>query len=228
MDNKKELKELQAQKAKLERRLKVNSPGSHKSSLHARAVLHFIGKRIKELEEKLLAILILFCLAIPSAEASREIPPVKYMDLCKATKAVIWILKDQGAGPKDYRIKFADGYAWPIAAYSRKYGVDIDASAVVAYRESSFRLDVVGSKGELGLFQIHKRKLNDWQDVYENSEKGIKRLSQAVRACNRKKLNTWEHVFGHYRSGRCIPEYGIEKAKLLRKLKRAMQSRPAT
>lgn len=221
-NTKKELKELQAQKAKLERRLKVNSGEGHKSSMHARAVIHWIEKRIAQLSKQL-AVIILLCLAVQSTRAETEIPPVKYLDLCQATEAVIWILKDQGANPKDYRIKFADGYAWPIAAYSRKYGVDIDASAVAAFRESSFRLEAVGSQGELGLFQLHKRRLENWQDIYENAEKGIKRLSQAVRVCFRKNLKTWEHVFGHYRSGRCNAEFGTEKAKLLRKLKKALR-----
>ncbi|NIQ90997.1 MAG: transglycosylase SLT domain-containing protein [Nitrospinaceae bacterium] len=147
---------------------------------------------------------------------------VRYRDLCKATGAIVWILKDQGARPTDYRLQFADGFAWAIVPAAKKYGVDIDAMIVTAFTESSFHADAVGEKGERGLYQIHRRPLRDWKDIRENADKGARLLARAIRTCS-DKGGTWEHVFGHYRSGRCDPEFGKWKARLYRRLKKELR-----
>ena len=115
-----------------------------------------------------------------------------------------------------------------IAEKSRKHGVDIDAMVALAFTESSFNADAIGSKGEIGLYQLYKRyaiEADKYLDKYAgNVEVGARRLSIAVMICTKKgqRPATWEEIYGHYRSARCDPELGKHKARLLRRLKTAL------
>ncbi len=168
---------------------------------------------------------ILLCAGLASASKFRPL-----FDAGRATRGIIWILKDQGAQKYDYRFTWAGEIGRIIGIQSKEKGVDIDAMVTTAYTESSFHMDAVGEKGEMGMFQLYgsylKRMLKR-RDQYEaNVEIGAERLALAIRVCTQdgQKETAWEEVFGHYRSGGCNPEYGKWKAKLLRRLKKALDN----
>lgn len=118
-----------------------------------------------------------------------------------------------------------------IAEKSRDKGVDIDAMVTLAFTESSFNMDAVGLKGESGMYQLYKKyadEANKRRDKYEaNVEIGARRLAIAIRVCTKRGTSpaTWEEVYGHYRSSYCNPRHGEKKAKLLRRLKAALNAK---
>jgi len=176
----------------------------------------------------ILACSLLFCPLWSKAQICVGGDCVSYPDLVRTTRGIIWILRTEGARLSDYRLKFAESFAWAIVPPAKKYGVDLDAMVVTAYAESSFYPEAIGKKGEFGLYQIHPdkaKRMKRWISVRENADYGARLLARATKRCREKFGDevTWEHVFGHYRSGYCNPEYGEKKARLVRNLKAALK-----
>jgi len=173
---------------------------------------------------KKIFLLILAILALGAA-------PDLMADYIRATRGIIWILKDQEVRPSDYRFACAEDLGRIIAEKSRKHGVDIDAMIALAFTESSFHMDAVGKKGEVGMYQLYARyavEAQKYLDQYSaNIEIGARRLAIAIMICTEKgkKPATWEQIYGHYRSARCDPELGKVKGRLLRKLKAALNDK---
>jgi hypothetical protein len=78
-----------------------------------------------------------------------------------------------------------------ITYYSGMYGIDPNVAVAVAQKESQFRVDAVGSKGEIGLFQLmpsafpNKTK-KELFNPKTNIQLGIKHLAWNKKYCKHK------------------------------------------
>lgn len=170
-------------------------------------------------------ILLIICVLFQCASKLRP-----FFDAGRATSGIIWILKEQHIRKTDYRYVWSGEIGRIIAEESRSHGVDIDAMVVLAFTESSFHMDAIGSKGEMGMYQLYARYAEEMKkrmDKYRaNVEIGARRLAIAVRVCTEKgkKQSTWEEIYGHYRSSRCNEDLGDHKGKLLRRMKLSLNN----
>lgn len=82
-----------------------------------------------------------------------------------------------------------------ILFYSNLYGIDPQLAQAIVEQESAFKPNIVGSQGEIGLFQLHpkyfKLKKSKLLDVRTNIRLGIKHLSEVKKQCKHKIDNTW-------------------------------------
>lgn len=82
-----------------------------------------------------------------------------------------------------------------IYIYALHYGVDPDVAISVATVESNLNTNMVGSKGEIGLFQIHpkwtKYSVEQLKNTKTNIRVGIKKLKEAKNICPFQENLTW-------------------------------------
>lgn len=95
-----------------------------------------------------------------------------------------------------------------IGYYSAIFNIDPKISLAVVEAESNFKVNLIGSKNERGLFQLMpqsfpKLKLKDLQDPETNIREGIKYLAWNKKYCPLKEDIQWVICWN----------YGIQNAK---------------
>lgn len=98
-----------------------------------------------------------------------------------------------------------------IGFYSAQYKIDPLLSLSIAKVESGLNQSVVGSKGELGVFQLLPRAFPQvskryLKDLKTNIELGIKHLAWTRKHCKFKSDNTWIACYN----------LGVSKAKTIK------------
>lgn len=83
-----------------------------------------------------------------------------------------------------------------VAQYSAVYNLDPHLVLAVMEHESSFRTDIIGEAGEIGLMQLLPDSFpgystKELQNPYVNIYLGVKHLSDVKNECRHQKDNTW-------------------------------------